>query len=176
MAYKHFKKRTNAEQWDIDRPRIHALKNKVIQLRPGFSVDNYRDIILDISNGKHDSSKDLNAVQRRSLIDRLSVMAGEEQRPLGPRGSAWQPPAKSSYPNRPKNMDRPGESRADQLGKIEALLTVGKKAWHYADGIAKRICKIDKIAWVPTGQLYKVITALRMQAKREGWDLSGETK
>lgn len=170
MAYKHFKQRSDSEQWDIDRPRIHALKNKVMQVRPGFCEDNYRDIILDISHGKHDSSKDLNAIQRRSLIDRLSVLAGEEPR------QAWQPRDKTSYPNRPKNMDKPGESRADQLGKIEALLTVGKKEWHYADGIAKRICKIDKIAWVPTGQLYKVITALRMQAKREGWDLSGETK
>ena len=68
-------------------------------------------------------------------------------------------------------------SRDQQLQKIEALLTIGKKPWSYADALAKRICRnddnrpIEKIAWVPTEQLYKVITALRMQAKREGWDL-----
>jgi len=170
MAYRPFKKRTDAEQWDIDRPRIHALKNKVITVRPGFSDENYRDIILDISHGKIDSSKDLSAPQRQALITRLSVLAGEEERP------AWQPRDKKSYPHRPKNMDKPGESRADQLGKIEALLTVGKKAWAYADSIARNICKVDKVQWVETKDLYKVITALRKQAKREGWDLSGETK
>jgi hypothetical protein len=30
------------------------------------------------------------------------------------------------------------------------------------------------VAWVATGDLYKIITALRKQAQREGWDLSGE--
>lgn len=170
MANRPFKKRTDAEQWDIDRPRIHALKNKVMATRPGFGDDNYRDIIADISHGKHDSSRDLSAPQRQSLINRLSVLAGEEDRP------SWQPRDKRSYPNRPRNMDRPGESRADQLGKIEALLTVGKKEWAYADGIARAICKVDKVQWVKTGDLYKIITALRKQAQREGWDLSGELK
>lgn len=170
MAYKHFKKRTDAEQWDIDRPRIHALKNKVIAGGSGFSDDNYRDIILDISHGKHDSSKELSAPQRQSLINRLSVLAGEEQRP------AWQPRDKTSYPNRPKNMNKPGESRDEQLKKIEALLTIGKLPWSYADAIAKQMRLADKIAWVKEADLYRVITALRKKAQKDGWDLSGETK
>jgi phage gp16-like protein len=67
-------------------------------------------------------------------------------------------------------------SRAAQLAKIEALLTIGGKPWAYGDALAKRICKVERIAWVPDRDLYKIITALRMQAKREGWDLSGEGK
>lgn len=70
---------------------------------------------------------------------------------------------------RPTKVDRNA-----QLQKIEALLTVGGKPWAYADALAKRICKVDRIAWVPDGDLYKLITALRKQAQREGWDLSGE--
>lgn len=170
MAYRPFKKRTDAEQWDIDRPRIHALKNKVIAAGSGFSDDNYRDIILDISHGKFDSSKELSAPQRQALITRLSGLAGEEARP------AWQPRDKRSYPHRPKNMDKPGESRADQLGKIEALLTIGKLPWSYADSIAKQMRLADKVQWVETGNLYKIITALRKRAQKEGWDLSGENK
>lgn len=61
-----------------------------------------------------------------------------------------------------------------QLQKIEALLTIGAKPWAYADALAKRICKVELLSWVPDSELYKIITALRKQAQREGWDLSGE--
>ena len=170
MAYRPFKKRTDAEQWDIDRPRIHALKNKVMKVRPGYSEESYRDTILTITRGRTDSSKDMTAPERQQLIAQLSEQAGEEARP------AWQPRDKRSYPRRPKNMDKPGDSRADQLGKIEALLTIGKLPWEYADSIAKQMRLADKIQWVKEGDLYKIITALRKKAQKEGWDLSGETK
>ncbi|MDD5044838.1 MAG: regulatory protein GemA [Candidatus Omnitrophica bacterium] len=84
---------------------------------------------------------------------------------------------KKGYKGRPGNMER-NDSRAKQLQKIEALLTIGKKPWAYADGIAKRICRnpdgrpVERVAWVPDGQLYKIITALRHQARREGWELN----
>ena len=83
---------------------------------------------------------------------------------------------KHSYKGRPRNMNS-HTSRAQQLQKIEALLTIGKKPWSYADALAKRICRnddgrpIEKIVWVPDDQLYKIITALRKQAQREGWEL-----
>ena len=168
MALTPYKKRTDAEQWNIDRPRIHALKNKAMATQHGcFTEDNYRDMVSDISKARTDSSKELTAFERQELINRLSHLAGEESRPV------WKPRDKRSYPHRPKNMDNHGESRDDQLQKIEALLTVGKKEWAYAHGIAKRICKVDKVQWVPTCDLYKIIAALTYQAKREGWDLSG---
>lgn len=167
MAQKPYKNRTAAEQWDIDRPRIHALKNKAMANNPGYSVENYRDTIQDISRGRTDSSKGLTARERLDLIDRLSRLAGEEPRPT------WKPRDKRSYPHRPKNMDKPGESRAEQLGKIEALLTIGKLAWAYADAIAKQMRLADKVQWVATDNLYKIITALTKKAQKEGWDLSG---
>jgi phage gp16-like protein len=170
MAFKPYKNRTDAEQWDIDRPRIHALKNKVMTVQQGFDDDNYRDLISDVSKGRADSSRDLAPRERLELIDRLSLLAGEEPR------KPWQPRDKRSFPGRPKNMNQPGQSRDEQLGKIEALLTVGKKSWAYADAIAKAVCKVDKVSWVADSDLYKIITALRLQAKRQGWDLSGEKK
>lgn len=175
MAYKHFKKRTDAEQWDIDRPRIHALKSKVMQVRPGFADENYRDCIAEISHGRTDSSKELTSIERRSLINHLSVMAGEEQH-SSPSFQPRRGPGGGGYPNRPRNMDKPGESRAEQLKKIEALLTIGKLPWSYADAIAKQMRLADKIAWVKETDLYKIITALRKKAQKEGWDLSGEEK
>jgi hypothetical protein len=160
----HNKPGTTADQWNRDRSRIHALLGKVKKAQPGYSDDNYRDTILDISASRADSSKDLTPRERQQLIDRLSELAGEEQRHPGAV-------SRRPYPHRPRNIDH--GDRADQLGKIEALLTVGKKPWAYADAIAKRVCKIDKVEWVTTGELYKIIAALTYQAKREGWDLSG---
>ena len=65
------------------------------------------------------------------------------------------------------------QSRAAQLAKIEALLTVGSLSWSYADGIAKQMRLADKVQWVKTENLYKIITALTKKAQKEGWDLSG---
>lgn len=167
MASRRYKNLTAAEQWDADRPRIHALKNKAMAKNPGFGDDNYRDMISDISKGKADSSKALKPAERQELINRLSALAGEETR------RSWQPRDKRSYPNRPKNMDRPGQSRDEQLGKIEALLTVGKLPWSYADSIAKQMRLADKIQWVATENLGKVIAALTKYGQKSGWDLSG---
>lgn len=174
MASRTFKTPLSPEeQWSRDRARIHVLKGKVEKAQPGFDNDNYRDIILDVSQGRADSSKDLTPRERRELIDRLSVLAGEQSQPHFNKGGRR---TARGFPGRPKNMDKPGESRAEQLGKIEALLTVGKRPWSYADAIARAICRVDKVAWVKDSELYKIITALRKQAKREGWDLSGEKR
>lgn len=161
--------RSPEEQWNRDRARIHALLGQVKKAQPGYTDDNYHDTILDISHGRCDSSKELSEPERRELIDRLSILAGESPRK---KSRPW---GKQNYPGRPKNMNKPGQSRDDQLRKIEALLTVGKKEWRYADTIAKNMKLADLVCWVKTEDLYKIITALRKQAQREGWDLSGES-
>jgi phage gp16-like protein len=87
----------------------------------------------------------------------------------------WTPPERTKkHGRRPHNIK--GTSRSAQLKKIEALLTIGARPWKYADVLARQICKVDTIAWVKDEALYKIITALRKQALREGWDLSGEQK
>ena len=167
MPSKPFKTQTPAEQWNRDRIRIHILKTKVEKAVPGYSDDNYRDLISDVSKARCDSSKELTPAERFVLIQRLQELAGEE---VSKPKKTW---AKKAYPHRPKNMDKPGESRSDQLGKIEALLTIGKLSWAYADAIAKQMRLADKVQWVQTGNLYKIITALTKKAQKEGWDLSG---
>ena len=125
-----------------------------------------------------ESSKDLREAQAELLLHDLQTKAeaaGVWKRRGAPRGKG----------HAPRNMQRPDAttlrsygrlSRAKQLEKIEALLTVGGKSWEYADALAQRICKVDRLTFVPEGELYKVITALRKQAVREGWDLSGEVR
>lgn len=126
-----------------------------------------------------ESSKDLRDAQAEVLLHDLQTKAEAagvwKRKGLPPRAG-----------KRPHNLNAGRYDRTAQLKKIEALLTVGKKSWGYADALAKRICKEevqpgvfaetgpDRIAWAPSHLLYKVITALRKQAVREGWDLSGE--
>lgn len=78
-------------------------------------------------------------------------------------------------PKQPKNVGRtpkPSHDRAAQIAKIKALLTDKAKRqgrpvpWTYADAIAKRVCKVDRVEWVDTLELYKVISALEYDQKR----------
>lgn len=141
---------------DAKRPaelaKIHIAKKEL-----NLSDDVYRLMLVEI--GGHESAGDLNQAGRRAVLDHL--------RQLG-----WKSQVKGRKP--PHNLHSGRLSRQAQLQKIEALLTVGKLPWGYADALALRICKVDKIEFVPSEELYKIITALRKQAIRYGWDLSGE--
>jgi phage gp16-like protein len=141
-----------------DLAKIHIAKKQL-----GLDDETYREMLLQVAGVA--SAADLSAAMRLRVLAHMHRAGFRDRR--GKR-----PARKAGYPGRPRNMDH--GSRAAQLQKIEALLTVGGKPWAYANAMAQRICKVDRIEWVPDGQLYKVITALRMQAKREDWDLSGE--
>jgi phage gp16-like protein len=127
--------------------KIHIAKQQL-----GIDDGTYRLMLQNIAGVA--SAADLNPDGRHAVLDHLKKI-GFKQKIRG----------------RPNNMEV-GTSRAAQLKKIEALLTIGKKPWSYADALAKRICKVDKISWVKADQFYKIITALRKQAKRAGWELN----
>ena len=142
-----------------DRRRAELAKIHIAKKDLGLDDGTYRAMLHAVAGVE--SAAELTACGRRDVLEHLKS-AGFASKTARPK-----------YKGRPHNMDGL-LSRDMQLRKIEALLTVGGKSWAYADGIARRICKVDKVAWVKTDQLYKIITALRMQAQREGWDLSGE--
>jgi phage gp16-like protein len=132
--------------------KIHIAKKEL-----SLCDSDYRAMLFEI--GGQESSGDLDRAGRRRILDHL-------------RSLGWQTKGKGRKP--PHNLRTGRLSRQAQLQKIEALLTVGKLPWGYADALALRICKVDKIEFVPSEELYKIITALRKQAIRYGWDLSGE--
>lgn len=135
---------------------IHCCKSAL-----RLSDDDYRAVLAGYGVA---SSKDLSTWHAAKLLQDLETKAAA--------AGVWKTGrAPKRAGKRPTKVDR-----NLQLQKIEALLTVGGKPWAYADGMAKRICKVEIVAWVPDADLYKIITALCMQAKREGWDLSGGKK
>jgi phage gp16-like protein len=136
--------------------RIHIAKKQL-----GLSDDVYRGILLQV--GGVNSSGDLDEAGRARVLDHFRHLGFEYDGGKGKsRGKAF-----PSYPGRPTNMD--DEDRGKMLRKIEALLTIGRKPWAYADGVAKRVCKVHKVQWLRAGDLYKVVRVLASNAKRYGW-------
>jgi len=126
--------------------RIHLAKKEL-------KIDDatYRAMLHQI--GGVSSSKDLDAAGLNRVLDHLTL--------CGFKG-------KASYPGRPRNFG--DEDRGPLLRKIEALLSAGRKPWAYADSIARRICKIERVAWCRAGDLHKIAGVLASNAAKYGWE------
>lgn len=121
--------------------RIHILANEL-----GMNKDDYRDMLED-RTGKR-SASDLNTRQLLNTVNHLkNLIDGPTKQPL---------------------ERNPGES--PQMMKIKAMLMAGGKSTAYGDGIARKICKVDRLEWVPEEDLYKIITALKKQGQRKNWN------
>jgi phage gp16-like protein len=130
--------------------RVHIAKTRI-----GMDEDTYRAMLVNSFGA--DSAGKLNPDVLRQLMQVLEREARQK--------------ARAPYPGRPRNIEASGEdesSRSRQLRKIEALLAEANLPWAYADGIARRVCKTDKAAWVETGDLHKIIAALVKHAQRNG--------
>jgi phage gp16-like protein len=124
--------------------QIHIAK---VQL--GLDDDAYRAILTQVT-GKT-SSKDLTWQGRKALLDHFKKIGFKVK-------------------SKPAGRTKPVvvKDRAALISKIEAQLAEAGRPWAYADGMAKRICKVDKIDWCEPGQLTKIIAALSYDAKRHG--------
>jgi len=127
-----------------DLAAIHASKKQL-----GMEDDTYRQMLMQVT-GKN-SAKDLTAGERISVLRRMKTLgAGKGQQ------------QKSVYPGTPHNIDS-----EPMLQKVEAQLADMGLAWAYADAIAKRMFRIDKVAWLKTtDQLKAVISALHSEQKK----------
>lgn len=117
---------------------IHALKNTL-----RLDDDTYR-MLLNNLVGKNSSGL-CNSFERQKIIMHLKDKVGAVQ-----------------YGNKPHNL----ASNA-QLQKIEALLTVQKKPWGYAEAMAKRMYKKSALAFCALEELQGIITALTVGGKRK---------
>ena len=111
----------------------------------GIEGDTYRDMLWVVARVK--SSKDLDEHGRKMVIDHLKKCGARFTR---------------------KRRIRPAGDKADLLAKIQAFLAEAKRPDSYADGMAKRICNIEKVEWCTPEQLGKIIAALAYDAKRHG--------
>lgn len=124
--------------------QIHIAK---VQL--ALDDDTYRALLLQVT-GKT-SSKDLTWQGRKALLDHFKKLGFKVKAKKAERAA---PVVK--------------KDKASLIAKIEAQLAEAQRPWSYADGMAKRICKVDRIEWCDATQLMKIIAALNYDAQRHG--------
>lgn len=111
--------------------------------------DAYRAILLQVT-GKT-SSKDLTWQERKALLDHFKKVGFKVK-------------AKTAGRVAPVVAN----DRQAMIGKVEALLAEAKYPWSYADALAKKICKVERIEWCLPSHLVKIIAALTKDAQRNG--------
>lgn len=122
--------------------KIHIAKKEL-----GLDDDTYRALLMQLTG--FSSSKELNAFERRKVLEHMKK-AG----------------FKGQHPGKPHNLPS-GSSRSARLGKIEALLADGKKPWAYAAGMAKHMYQKDRLEFCSDDELTGIITALVKDQKKQ---------
>jgi phage gp16-like protein len=125
--------------------KIHVAKAQL-----GLDDDTYRALLARIAGVR--SAKELNKRQIGA------VLAEFERLGFKPR------PAKKAGRKAPISAP----DRQAQIGKIEAFLAEAKRPWSYADAMALRMMKVERVEWCDADQLRRLIAALTYDAKRHG--------
>ncbi len=120
--------------------------------RLGLDDDGYRDMLQAIAGVR--SAADLDAAGRRAVLDHLRRMGGMPQ------------PSTQASPSADRPHNYGSVERGPLLRKIEALLTEQKLPWAYAQAIARRLNKKDRLEFCSAAELGKVVAALSYQQRR----------
>lgn len=127
-----------------DLAKIHIAKKQL-----GLDDQTYREMLHNVAGVE--SAADLDRRGRSKLLGHL--------RNIGFRSTHKS--AKASGMHIPAAWDR-----APMTSKIGAILAELKLPWGYADGIAKRMFKVDKMRWLERNQLHKLVAVLVYMQKR----------
>lgn len=60
------------------------------------------------------------------------------------------------------------KTRQGLLSKVEALLAEAGRPWSYAESMARRMFQRERVDWLTTEELTKLMQALAIDAKRRG--------
>lgn len=129
---------------NISLSKIHIAKKDL-----GLDDDTYRAMLKRVAGVE--SAKDL-------VPAKVAAVLAEFER-LG-----WRPKAKAGGRSTPNvNPDK-----QKLIGKIQAFMADAKRPWEYADGMAKRMFKVERVEWLDCKQLGSLVSALTYDAKRRG--------
>ncbi|QLG90914.1 regulatory protein GemA [Pseudomonas yamanorum] len=123
--------------------KIHIAKKDL-----GLDDETYRALLVRVAGVR--SAKDLNPRQTGAVLAEFARLGWESA------------PAKKQGRKAPKAPS----DRAKLVGKIEAFLAEAKRSWAYADGMAMRMFKVERVEWLDPGQLQKIVAALTYDARR----------
>lgn len=149
---------------------IHIAKKQL-----GMSDADYRMLLMQASSDKggcggvwscanmsDDQLTRVMLAMKRAGFDPAKGYAttGTGKRKRGGKAAAGKP-ARRVFANRPKNTDE-----VPMLRKVAALLADAKRPWNYAHHTAKQMFGIERLEWLDSSQLHKLIGALQIDADR----------
>jgi len=115
----------------------------------GLDDDTYRDVLWAVCRVR--SAADLDSQGRFKLIKHFKALGwkqADNRRRWGNKPSVTEP-------------------KAPLMGKLEALLADNRLPWAYADGMSRRMFRVDKVAWLEAVQLRKLVAALQISVSRK---------
>ncbi len=121
--------------------QIHVAKKEL-----GLDDETYRAMLWAIARVR--SSADLDWEGRKRVLDHM-------------KAKGWK--------NNSKRRPEPAKGKKALVGKIRALLinhSSGAKSDAYADGISQRMFGVEKFTWCDDSQLYGIVQALMVDARR----------
>jgi phage gp16-like protein len=128
-------------------------KIQIARRELGLDDDVYRSILARIAGVR--SSKELTPRQVGRVLAEFERLGWEPK-----------PSSKPGTKRAGRAAPKPSADREALVGKIEAQLAAAGRPWEYADGMARRMFKVDRVEWCETDQLRGLVSALAYDAKR----------
>ena len=123
-------------------------KIQIARRQLGLDDDTYRAILKRTVGAE--SSKGLSPAQTSRVLAELERLGFK------------------SKPAKGRAKPSPAADRKRLVGKIEAQLAEANRPWEYADAMALRMFKVERVDWCDSEQLRRLIAALVYDAKRHG--------
>lgn len=124
--------------------RIHVAK-KWAEQKLCMDDDSYRSLLLRV--GGHKSSADMTTEQRNAVLREFARLGFKEEH--------------RRWAGEPKNC-----GQVPMLRKVRALLTVARREWDYAHGLAEKMFNVTRVEWLRDDQLHSLVSALQIDANR----------
>ena len=125
--------------------KIHIAKKDL-----GLDDETYRALLVRVAGVR--SAKDLTPRQTGAVLAEFARLG-------------WEP---TKAKKQGRKAPKAAPDRVKLMGKIEAFLTEAKRSWAYADGMALRMFKVERVEWLDPQQLQKMVAALTYDARRHG--------
>lgn len=130
-------------------------KIQIARRELGLDDDVYRSILARAAGVR--SSKELTPRQIGRVLAEFERL-----------GWVAKPAAKPTAKRTGRAAPKPAEDRQALVGKIEAQLAEAARPWEYADAMALRMFKVERVEWCDSDQLRRLVAALACNAKRHG--------
>jgi hypothetical protein len=155
---------------------IYNIQNKIIHaglasigMPYSENKDVWTTIAGTIAKRKVESLSELNLRERRSFIKHLEGNGAKiTYNPFVPgKLTFWKKGNPEPEVNDVSRPVKTGRGNRRLISKVHAILADLKLPWSYADGICKSRFKVDRVEWLETPELIKLVQMLVIHQKRQ---------